>query len=924
MRTYISVILPLKLEWEPCYALQAETEGMPHRETAGDRVAAEDIATVGDRVTVGDKVQVGEEKAQVGGEKVQVGEEKAQVHGEKVQVGDRVKVVFAGKGYTGVVSGVGIEPETELHKIKEIVSVERGLERIREEEIELWRRVAEYYMCSVGEVYKAAYPARKIHLEEARAAAIQKTQERHERMLTAMREKLAKLKSKLEEKQTALEKAKPGTKKREQFEGMVERLTDEIRIAESALVNADPTFSHGTADQADPTFNHGTAEQTEPTGSHGTAEQTDLAGNAGAEHQAEVKGPESLAEQTDEQTVQNEQATQNEQAEHNASTAQDELDIVLTPAQEEAYRQTSDSLKAGKPVMLHGVTGSGKTEIYIRLAADALQKGKSVLYLVPEIALSKQLTDRLQEHFGERLLTYHSGETEARRRAIAEAIRQVNKGSHGTEGKGSQDTSNKYNLGTTNMGVQGTEGKVSQGTEDKVSQGSEGKSGYIVLGTRSSLFLPHNNLGLIIVDEEHDSSYKQDSPAPRYNGRDTALMLSVIHRCGIVLGSATPSLEEMYNCECGRHTLVTLSERYHGDSETEIEIIDTKAERRKRGMEGNFSRKLIEHIRKTLAEGGQVMILRSRRAWASAMQCEECGEIQKCPHCNVSLSLHKTGDTGFYACHHCGHREEYRTTCSKCNGTIKPLGSGTQKIEEEAAALFPDARIARLDSDTAQNRNYETKVIKEFAQGDIDILIGTQILTKGFDFSNLRLTAVIAADTMLGIQDFRADEKAMQLLEQFKGRCGRRGSKGLFIIQTSQPEHPIYQRIAEGETKIFNDSLLAERKTFGFPPYSRIVEITIRDKSQKRADLMVSRLAATLRQIFKSPSGQGLLAASPVTGPYSPVVDKVNEEHIRCIRVSMRKDRTLAANKAVLYETISKFEKDQKYSGYITLNVDPS
>ena len=859
MRTYISVILPLKLEWEPCYALQAKTEGMPHRETAGDRVAAEDIATVGDRVTVGDKVQVGEKK-------VQVGEEKVHVHGEKVQVGDRVKVVFAGKGYTGVVSGVGIEPETELHKIKEIVSVERGLERIREEEIELWRRVAEYYMCSVGEVYKAAYPARKIYLEEARAAAIQKTQERHERMLTAMREKLAKLKSKLEEKQTALEKAKPGTKKREQIKGMVERLTDEIRIAESALVNADPTFSHGTA------------EQTE----------------------------------------------QNESTVHNASTAQDELDIVLTPAQEEAYRQTSDSLKAGKPVMLHGVTGSGKTEIYIRLAADALQKGKSVLYLVPEIALSKQLTDRLQEHFGERLLTYHSGETEARRRAIAEAIRQVNKGSHGTEGKDSQDTSNKYNLGTTNMGVQGTEGKVSQGTEGKVSQGSEGKSGYIVLGTRSSLFLPHNNLGLIIVDEEHDSSYKQDSPAPRYNGRDTALMLSVIHRCGIVLGSATPSLEEMYNCECGRHTLVTLSERYHGDSETEIEIIDTKAERRKRGMEGNFSRKLIEHIRKTLAEGGQVMILRSRRAWASAMQCEECGEIQKCPHCNVSLSLHKTGDTGFYSCHHCGHREEYRTTCSKCNGTIKPLGSGTQKIEEEAAALFPDARIARLDSDTAQNRNYETKVIKEFAQGDIDILIGTQILTKGFDFSNLRLTAVIAADTMLGIQDFRADEKAMQLLEQFKGRCGRRGRKGLFIIQTSQPEHPIYQRIAEGETKMFNDSLLAERKTFGFPPYSRIVEITIRDKSQKRADLMISRLAATLRQIFKSPSGQGLLAASPVTGPYSPVVDKVNEEHIRCIRVSMRKDRTLAANKAVLYETISKFEKDQKYSGYITLNVDPS
>jgi primosomal protein N' (replication factor Y) len=341
-------------------------------------------------------------------------------------------------------------------------------------------------------------------------------------------------------------------------------------------------------------------------------------------------------------------------------------------------------------------------------------------------------------------------------------------------------------------------------------------------------------------------------------------------------------------------------------------------------MEGSFSRKLIEHIRKTLSEGGQIMVLRSRRAWASAMQCEECGEIQKCPHCNVSLSLHKTGDTGFLSCHYCGHREAYRTTCIKCNGAIRPLGSGTQKIEEEAAVLFPQARIARLDSDTAQNRNYETKVIKEFAEGNIDILIGTQILTKGFDFSNLRLTAVIAADTMLGIQDFRADEKALQLLEQFKGRCGRRGSKGTFIIQTSQPEHPIYQRIVNGETKKFSDSLLAERKMFGFPPYSRIVEITIRDGNQKRADLMASRLTATLRQVFKSPSGQGLLAASPVTGPYSPVVDRVLEEHIRCIRISMRKDRTLASNKAVLNETVLTFEKDQKYNGHITLNVDPA
>lgn len=837
MKTYISVILPLKLEWEPCYALpesiQVSQEGRP-------------------------VIKEGQERDSDG---------QRGITGERMKVGDRVKVLFAGKAYTGVVSAVGIEPQTELSKIKDIVSVESGLERIREEEIELWRRVAEYYMCSVGEVYKAAYPQRKIDLEAARAATLQKAQERHERMLNAMREKVAKLKAKLEEKENALASAKPGTKKREQLEAMVGRLTNEVSIAEAATTHAEADGHSGQ-----------TGKQHAQSGNH----------NGQPENHNGLKW--NHISQTGDKIARTDSQS--------PDPSQPEPDITLTQAQEDAYAKAAESLKADKPVMLHGVTGSGKTEIYIRLAADALRKGKNVLYLVPEIALSKQLTDRVGEHFGERLLTYNSGESETNRRAIAETIRNAGKISNSGSGKPDSRTSH------------------TAGTQDTAN--------YIVLGTRSSLFLPHNNLGLIIVDEEHDSSYKQESPAPRYNGRDTALMLSVIHKCGIILGSATPSLEETYNCECGRHTLVTLNEKFHGDSETEIEIIDTKAERKKRGMEGSFSRKLIEHIRRTLADGGQVMILRSRRAWASAMQCEECGDIQKCPHCNVSMSYHKNGDKGTMKCHYCGHTETFTGTCTKCGKTLKPLGSGTQKIEEEAAKLFPEATIARLDSDTAQNRNYETKVIKEFAEGKIDILIGTQILTKGFDFSNLRLTAVIAADTMLGIQDFRADEKALQLLEQFKGRCGRRGSKGLFIIQTSQPEHPIYQRIAEEETKTFNDNLLAERKMFGFPPYSRIVEITIRDKSQKRADLMASRLAATLRTVYKTPSGQGLLAASPVTGPYSPVVDKVQEEHIRCIRVSMRKDRTLAAKKAVLNETISKFEKEQKYSGYITLNVDPA
>lgn len=398
-------------------------------------------------------------------------------------------------------------------------------------------------------------------------------------------------------------------------------------------------------------------------------------------------------------------------------------------------------------------------------------------------------------------------------------------------------------------------------------------------------------------------------------------MLSRIQNSSIILGSATPSLEETYNCECDKHILVQLKERYHGSEDSDVEIIDTKAERRKKGMEGNFSRKLLERIRNTLAGGGQVMILRSRRAWAPVLQCEECGELAKCPHCNVSMSLHKNGDM---ICHYCGHRTRNTGKCSRCNGYLKPLGSGTQKIEEEVAALFPEARVARLDSDTAQNKSYETKTIKAFAKGEIDILVGTQILTKGFDFSNLSLVAVIAADTLLGLQDFRADEKALQLLEQFRGRCGRRGSKGMFVIQTSQPEHPIYQRLMTGAIAHGSNTLLIERKTFNFPPYSRIVEITVRDRFEDRVERMSGELADLFKKRFGMRPGAIALPGSPVTGPYAPAVDRVADQFIRCIRISLRKDRHLKDGKQAVKDIIRQFEKDRKYEDHIIIDVDPA
>lgn len=751
--TFISVILPLKLEWEPCYSLPSSVEQ------------------------------------------------------NSISIGERVRVRFAFKEYIGVVSAIGITPDIDPKRIQPIICIETGLEHILPEEISLWRKVSEYYMCSIGEVYKAAYPSMKVNLEEARAAAKAKIRLRREKLLNSMLDRIGKLEARLASKEERLSKSKEGTKAWQTQKEGAEKLRNDLLRARSAYAAASS----------------------------------------------------------------NNEATSQERQESCISHINT---VSLTAQQTISFEAVKKGFEEGKPVLLHGVTGSGKTEIYIKLAQETLQQGRNVLYLVPEIALSRQLEERLLLHFGDSLLTYHSGESAVSRRAVAEAVRTIGKDAESRN--------------------------------------------YIVLGTRSSLFLPHHDLGLIIIDEEHDSSYKQDSPAPRYNGRDTALMLSRIHCSHIIMGSATPSLEELYNCECGRHNLVRLAEKYHGAENADVEIIDTTAERRKRGMHGSFSRKLIDMINSTLAKGEQVMILRSRRSWAPAMQCEECGDIPKCPHCNISLSFHKTVKGDVMLCHYCGYREEYSGKCSKCDGHLKALGAGTQRIEEEASALFPDARIARLDSDTGHNKQQETRIIKDFGKGEIDILIGTQMVAKGFDFSNLTLVAVIAADTLTGIQDFRADEKALQILEQFRGRCGRRDNKGLLAIQTSQPAHPVYMKLISEATVPEVHDLLEERKEFHFPPYSRIIEISVRDQHEERAGTMSGKLAEALSASMKDTSRE------IITGPYQPVIDKIANMHIRCIRISLPKNRMLKENKDAIRHAINVFEKERKYDGHIVVNVDPS
>lgn len=758
---------------------------------------------------------------------------------EQVRVGDRVRVNFAGKEYVGVVSMADAGKQAEemgiVDKVKPILGMAEGLEPVTKEEIELWRQIAEYYLCTVGEVYKAAYPAQKVEKEVVQARQEALKVEREEKNRTKIADKIKRLEERAEKKAELAAKARK-SESRERYLAEKEMLEGEIGLLVRELTSM-------------------VGELCRTTGS------VTGYGDSVTYHQDEEPIGGSIIE-TSEGT---------------------EKEISLSAAQEEAYSKIKEIFAKGKPALLHGVTGSGKTEIYLKLAQETLAMGKNVLYLVPEIALSRQLEDRISETFPE-LLVFHSGETMSRKREVATVLRHAG-------------------------------------------EPAEGK-GYVVLGTRSAIFLPHKNLGLVIVDEEHDTSYKQDSPAPRYNGRETAIMMAKIFGANVILGSATPSLESLYNCSVGRYGLVTLNKRFYDAADSDIEIIDTIAERRKNGMIGNFSRKLIEHIGKCLGEQRQVLILRERRAYSPIVQCQECGDIPKCRCCNVSLSLHRRADgSERLVCHYCGRVYEYTGKCHKCGGELKPLGSGTQKIEEEASKLFPNARIARLDSDTAQSRKYETDTIRKFSNGEIDILIGTRMVAKGFDFSGLSLVAVLQADSILGQEDYRADERGLQLLEQFRGRCGRRGEKGLFVIQTSQPEHPVYQSI---DGKLDENGtmtrFLGERKLFGYPPYSRVIGVVIKDYNQARVDLLSRDLGEYLRGALavKVSFAPGAQNGPNVIGPYSPAIDKISNQNIRQIRVLLPKDRSLARNKETLAAAVERFEKEKKYSGHIALDVDPA
>ena len=539
----------------------------------------------------------------------------------------------------------------------------------------------------------------------------------------------------------------------------------------------------------------------------------------------------------------------------------------LSPAQQRALDGIEGHFAGRKPVLLHGVTGSGKTEIYMHLARRRMEAGRSVLFLVPEIAMSRQLQDRLQKVFGDTLLVFHSRQSAAQRKAVIDRL-------------------------------------------------LTGTGPFLVLGTRSAVLLPARNLSLIIIDEEHDASYKQDDPAPRYNGRDAAMLLAARTGAKVLLGTATPSYESLYNIAAGKYHCVALSEKFHGTPEPRVVLIDTVKAAALHTMKGPFSQQLLNEIERTTARGEQVLVFRSRRAYATMVQCDRCGWIPRCPNCHVPLTYHKFNHT--LECHYCGVSQPFPERCPSCGeGTPVPLGAGTEKLEELLQEHFPGLTIARFDADTASQRRTEEKILSDFAAGKIDILVGTQMITKGFDFDGLSLVAVVGADSLLAVQDFRADERALQLLRQFRGRAGRRDRPGKLLVQTAQSGHPVFERLCGGDRPEQEAALLQasleERRSFGFPPFVRLIVLSVRDASE-------GRLWHLCRDIETALRNSGIREAG---GPVAPQNEQVGKQHIRQFFLRLPRDGRLARTKRALAAELEAISL--RYRGHvdITIDVDP-
>ena len=549
---------------------------------------------------------------------------------------------------------------------------------------------------------------------------------------------------------------------------------------------------------------------------------------------------------------------------NNSDAEPSEKPKPLSQAQQEAYNNIVFQFLKKRVVLLHGVTSSGKTEVYIHLINKALKEKKQVLYLLPEIALTVQMTSRLKRVFGNKLGIYHSRYSDAERVEIW-----------------------KKQLSTSPYEV--------------------------ILGARSAVFLPFQRLGLVIIDEEHEGSFKQQDPAPRYHARSAAIMLASYYGAQTLLGTATPSTESFFNAQTGKYGLVQLQTRYNDIALPEIKVVDVKDLRRRKMMNGPFSPALLAAVRTALEHGEQVILFQNRRGFAPMVECHTCGWVPKCDNCDVSLTLHKNMNQ--LSCHYCGFTYAVPSQCPNCNETnLRGRGYGTEKVEDLFEQLFPDAKIARMDLDTTRTKNAYERIIQDFSLGKTNVLIGTQMVTKGLDFDKVSVVGILNADAMLNYPDFRAYEQAFTMMAQVSGRAGRKGKRGLVLLQTTSPELPVIGQVVRNDYQAFYTDLLEERRLFKYPPFYRLVYIYLKHSKEQVAETAGIELGSRLRQFF----------SDRLLGPDKPAVARIKSLHIRKLVLKLEPSLSGEQVRQCLHYAHKEMMKDKKYATlHVFYDVDP-
>lgn len=795
-----------------------------------------------------------------------------------IQTGSRVLVQFGRKKfYTAIVEKVHtVKPE---YEVKPIMAVMDPQPVVRYPQLNFWRWIADYYLCSPGEVYKAAVPTGlkpesetfvSLNADYEPSDTPVKLTERQELVVAVLMEKKREKISELENytkiksipsviaplleagiieiDEHVVERYRPRTvrcvrlnvsrnekEKLHEFFGMVTR----SRAQERALV-AYLDLSRWMQPNKEPE----------------DVERDALMKASGA-------SPGVLRAMADKGIFTFYKKSVNRFASVSKSEG------TPLPSLSESQREVSGAIdrlwREKNTVLLHGVTGSGKTEIYIRLMDSVLRNGSQVLYLVPEISLTTQLTDRIRKVFGDRLLVYHSKFSDSERVDIWKRM-------------------------------------------------LSSKEPIIVLGARSAVFLPFARLGLVVVDEEHESSYKQYDPAPRYNARDAALLLASMHGAKSLLGSATPSVETYYKALNGKYGLVTLSERFEGASLPDVEIIDMKEMRKKKEVSGILSAPLAKATMEVLKGGKQAIMFQNRRGFAPVVVCNQCGWVPKCNNCDVSMVYHR--HSGLLRCHYCGYSVPLPPVCPACGGnSLEVYGYGTERIADELHERFEGYRVARMDLDTTRNKDAYQEIIDEFARHETDILVGTQMVTKGLDFANVNLVGVLNADTLLNFPDFRSNERAFNMLEQVAGRAGRRQDKGKVIIQTTNPKEPVLAFVKAHDYKGYYESEIADRRKFAYPPFTRVINVYLKNKDSATADAAAVTLALALRQVF----------GERVLGPEKPFVSRVATWYLQSIMLKVEAQASMPKVKAAIRAVYESIAADPRIkSSIIYYDVDPA